>query len=551
MSLNLPNKPVFGASGEGAGAVKAWCERYGYAFSESGDAGIAIATITSADERFAYIPETHALSDEIYLLETEGALPRATAAITYAGERGLTCALNEIARRIKRGRWRTGSTFDYPRFPIRGIIEGFYGQPWSQEQRLDMLRFIAERNMNAYFYGPKDDAFHRYRWRDLYDDASYRRLQDVFAETSALGLDFYYCLAPGLSMRYSSEDDYRTLLRKFGQLRGLGVRKFGLLYDDIPEKLQHPEDIAAYPDLVAAHVRLANRLHGDLLALDPGIRLVVCPTQYWGKGNEYYISKLGAGLHPTIDLFWTGRNICSQELTLAEAATFAQSTFRPPLYWDNYPVNDLEMSDEIHIGPYRQRDPHLYRFSRGVVANGMEFPESSKIAFATIASYSWNPPAYEPEAAWREAIEDVAGSKGLAHTLRFADNVRYSCLYQTDSPTLADEIGKLEFDWLYGNRAEAIRRFRLFAADMRLAADALEAGDACNPKLRAELARWIGKYAEGCKLLGECADYLVAPDEAKRERIARDYEHYKADRTYVFADVLAGFLNKVVDGSYA
>lgn len=547
----LVTQPTFRAEGADGPLVRKWCEQRGFRYEEHGAAALTIVPIRSGEPKFAYIPETGSLSEEIYRLDVQGEPPEAVATITYAGERGLRYGLNEIARRIRRNEWRTGTAFDYPKFPLRGIIEGFYGQPWKQEERLDMLGFIAERNMNAYFYGPKDDAFHRARWREPYDETSYERLRDVFEAAGALALDFYYCIAPGLSMRYSSEDDYAALLGKLGQIQALGVRRFGLFFDDIPDSLQHPEDAAAFPDLVDAHVRLANRLHRDLASRDPGIRLVVCPTQYWGKGNEYYISRLGGGLHPTIELFWTGRNICSQELTLMEAATFAQSTYRLPLYWDNYPVNDLEMSDEIHIGPYRQRDPHLYRFSRGVIANGMAYPESSKIAFATIASYLWDPVGYDPEASWKEALEDAAGSRGLAPMLRFADNVRYSCLYQTDSPALAAEIGKLVFDYAYGDRKAAVARFSAFVASMEEAATALSREEACPPKLRAELGRWIAKYEAGCKLLAACAAYLDSPGGEKRERVLGMYERYRQDRAYVFADVLTSFVNSVLDGSLA
>lgn len=32
-------------------------------------------------------------------------------------------------------------------FAIRGVIEGFYGRPWSHQQRLDLIDFIGQRGM--------------------------------------------------------------------------------------------------------------------------------------------------------------------------------------------------------------------------------------------------------------------------------------------------------------------------------------------------------------------------------------------------------------------
>ena len=133
--------------------------------------------------------------------------------------------------------------------------------------------------------------------------------------------------------------------------------------------------------------------------------MVVCPTIYWGAGDEDYISRLGAELDPRIDLFWTGRAICSPAITSEEAAHFSRVNRRPPLYWDNYPVNDVAMSNEMHIGPYQNRDSVLDRFSHGVMANAMEYPEASKIALATIADYLWDPAGYEPDRAWEAAVD--------------------------------------------------------------------------------------------------------------------------------------------------
>ncbi|HEY4397239.1 MAG TPA: beta-N-acetylglucosaminidase domain-containing protein, partial [Acidimicrobiia bacterium] len=47
--------------------------------------------------------------------------------------------------------------------PLRGVIEGFYGRPWSLTDRLEMIEFLAERGMNAYVYAPKSDPKHRDR----------------------------------------------------------------------------------------------------------------------------------------------------------------------------------------------------------------------------------------------------------------------------------------------------------------------------------------------------------------------------------------------------
>ena len=84
------------------------------------------------------------------------------------------------------------------------------------------------------------------------------------------------------------------------------------------------------------------------------IPLAVCPTGYHGEGDEEYLVTLGSLLDGRVDLFWTGRAICAPAITAAEAVAFARCA-TSPLYWDNYPVNDVAMIHEAHLGPYRAR----------------------------------------------------------------------------------------------------------------------------------------------------------------------------------------------------
>lgn len=39
---------------------------------------------------------------------------------------------------------------DWPGTALRGVIEGFYGTPWSHEARLDQLDYYGEHKMNIF-----------------------------------------------------------------------------------------------------------------------------------------------------------------------------------------------------------------------------------------------------------------------------------------------------------------------------------------------------------------------------------------------------------------
>ena len=203
-----------------------------------------------------------------------------------------------------------------------------------------------------------------------------------------------------------------------------------------------PGDQAAFADLVAAHVHVVGRVFA---ALAPDARLIVCPTVYWGNGRERYLVDLADGIDPRIGIFWTGRAICSATLDLADAEVFSVTTHRPVTYWDNYPVNDVAMTYELHIGPYRGRDPQLWRAADGIVANAMELFEASSIPIATIADYLRAPETYDPETSWREALLDVVGEADLDAFVLFADNVRGSCLSADDAPTVSAALDSFLF----------------------------------------------------------------------------------------------------------
>ncbi len=390
-------------------------------------------------------------------------------------------------------------------FAIRGVIEGYYGRPWTQAQRLELIDFLADRGMNTFAYGPKDDPLVRRDWRLPYDGEGLARLQELADRCRARGMTFTWCVSPGLSIRYSDPADRVALLAKLRSVIDLGVERVGLFVDDIPTELQHAPDRVAYPALVDAHIDLVNAVFA---ALPQKVSLIVCPTVYWGTGTEPYLAALGQGIDRRIDLFWTGREICSPVLDLADASVFTRTADRPPTYWDNYPVNDVAMTYELHIGPYRARDPLLWRSSTGIVANGMELYEASRIPFATIADYLRDPLGYDPEASWARAIRDVVGEADAAAFALFADNVRSSCLAQDDAIIVNGVLQAALFRLDQGDAAGAAADLDALADRLLAAADHLLRGPVRNHALMEEIRPWLGAFELGAQAIRRLADLV-------------------------------------------
>jgi hyaluronoglucosaminidase len=270
---------------------------------------------------------------------------------------------------------------------VRGLIEGFYGPPWTHEQRLDLIRFCGDEGLNTWVHAPKDDAYHRARWREPYPEEELARFAELAAAAARAGVDFTYAIAPGLDIDYADEGELATILAKLEPLRAAGITSFHLLWDDIETRA--PVEQAAFSN------RLAHELG----------RLVVCPVGYGGTGDSEYRRAFGPALDDEIVVYWTGPEVVSfaiaREELDAAAHRFAGHEL---LLWDNYPVNDFA-PDTLFLGPLRGRDPRLVdgRCS-GIVANGMLQAIPSKLALATVADWAREPAAYDSLASFERAL---------------------------------------------------------------------------------------------------------------------------------------------------
>ena len=395
------------------------------------------------------------------------------------------------------------------------------------------MSLMAKNRMNTVYYAPKDDLYHREKWREEYPEDELVKLRELVGLSRKYYMSFYWCVAPGLSMKYSDEKEFDTLVNKTKQLYSIGVRCFGLLLDDIDEELAFPEDKAVYGETVNAHIELINKYCSALTELDPSIRLTVCPTLYHGRGNEYYISKLGRNIPPLVSVFWTGRDICSRELTSLEAIKFSEHTCHKPLYWDNYPVNDCSMFNEMHISPIINRDADLYKYSEGIISNCMEYAECSKIPLITFADYLWDSVNYDPQKSWEAAIRQVVGKADADNFVIFADHLYTSCLKDANSRRMYRALDEIEAAFRSGDKEKA------FAA----AENYLGRMNACREYLKKdipickELKKWSEKFFVLCDILNNVFAFLMSRDEKLLAEIFGLAEKYEAMPARISNDI--------------
>ncbi|HEY3542007.1 MAG TPA: protein O-GlcNAcase [Gaiellaceae bacterium] len=291
---------------------------------------------------------------------------------------------------------------------MRGVIEGFYGTPWSHAERLDLIRFCAQHGLNTWVYAPKDDPYHRKLWRDPYPEQELAQLGELVAECARVGVDFAYAIAPGMDICYSHEAEWEKLRAKIEQVRTVGVVHFQLLWDDVEHKLYCPEDEALYGNAErptgAAQAPFSNRFAREIEQPGP---LVVCPMAYAATGDGPYRRCFRPELDPSIVLYWTGPEVVSLAIHRDELdMSVHRYAGHEHLLWDNFPVNDWDTTI-LHLGPLRGRDPNLAHGKlRGIIANAMVQAVPSKLALATVADWARDPFAYDPLESYERALGD-------------------------------------------------------------------------------------------------------------------------------------------------
>ena len=322
-------------------------------------------------------------------------------------------------------------------FAIRGALEGFYGTFYTFAQRDDLIRFLGQQGFNLYLYGPKNDRHHRRHWRKPYPVEHMAQFSQTVAVAQKAGLAFAYALSPGATISYHSAEEFALLTNKLRAFYEIGVRDFSLFLDDIAPQFSDAGDALRYANYAAAQADLCNRTYSWLQKLDRHCTLSMCPTDYHGSAPfSAYLHELGAHLDPQIGVFYTGPKICSTTIAAADAQAFGRAVRRPPLIWDNYPVNDLAMQCELHIGPIRGRDSSLHENIAGAMVNLMSQPEASKIPLHTYATYFRDPAGYEPESAWETALRQVAGEQSADALQRLGENSLRCCLRTPEAEPL-------------------------------------------------------------------------------------------------------------------
>ncbi len=291
---------------------------------------------------------------------------------------------------------------------ISGYIEGYFGRELTWPQRKDVISHLHRLGMNSYLYAPKEDPYHRVKWKTQYPEEWRQELEQLYAFGEKKGVGVIPALAPGLSYDYLADSDYQILLDKFKVYFDLGMTHVALLMDDIPDEL--PENcVGKYASLGEAHGLLLDKLLNDLKAMGEGVKLWFCPTIYtdqFVKGKAVdcnYIKDLHANMPEEITVMWTGNRVVSEELSEETCGEIVDLFGGNVLFWDNLYANDYTPL-RIFLGAFEGREHTLVERSSGIMINPTGLLETDKFLLHQFSNFLFDNDVSEEK--WVETAKE-------------------------------------------------------------------------------------------------------------------------------------------------
>ena len=413
---------------------------------------------------------------------------------------------------------------DYAEIKNRGFIEGYYGNPWSNADRAELMRYGGDLKLTQYFFAPKDDPYHNKKWRELYPEEKLAEIRELARVGNQNKTRYVWTIHPFMNnrIRFGNDADYQkdleTIKAKFTQLMDVGVREFGILADDAPSP------VGGYNSY--------NRLMKDMTdwltekqATYGGLRkeMIFVPGQYWGNGREDELKALNENLPTSTSMTLTGGKIWGEVSesflsNLKNNLTAGGKTYRPVSLWVNWPVTDNSKQHLILGGGEKFLHPNVDpSLLSGIMLNPMQQSEPSKIALFSAAQYAWKQWKSEEEA---KKVNDIA--------FNFVENGKFT---DSEASLAFRELGKHMINQNMDGRVVKLEESVELAPKLATFMSKLKAGQDVTVERE-------GLRAEFAKLKAAAQLYKASGDEKMRAQI-----HYWLDNTIDQMDALSALLD--------
>lgn len=412
---------------------------------------------------------------------------------------------------------------DYPDLTDRGVIEGFYGNPWSKTDRIRQFEFYGANKMNVYIYGPKDDPYHRAQWRVPYPSEKGKEISDLAQAAQKNKVQFVWALHPGGDIQWT-DADRQKVIEKLESVYALGVRAFAIFFDDISGNGGSGEGQA----------NLLNYVTDNFIKKHPELPpLIHCPTAYNRAyvGDESYLTAIGK-MYPEIRIMWTGNSVVDM-INQSDLDYINPRINRNAYIWLNYPVTDY-CDRHLLMGPTFGNDNTIASSLSGFTSNPMEYAEASKVSLYSIADYSWNMSDYNADTSWERSIKYLMP--------KYAEQFKVFCSNNVDLGTNAHGLRRIEGESLNfkaalaeyeeamkdGYNADAVQKMALqfdtlvWAANDLLKADTLakeNQDDSVNTALLDEITPWL----QVMRLMGQRGQNIMKMKQLLQDRDSAEF----------------------------
>ncbi len=429
--------------------------------------------------------------------------------IAGSDEIGTYYGVQTLRQLIKGGSVMQAEITDWPSVECRGVIEGFYGNPWSHQDRLRQFDFYGQNKMNIYVYGPKDDPYHRAHWREPYPEKEAQLIKELAEAARKNKVQFVWAVHPGGDIKWNLQDSI-AVVKKLEMMYELGVRTFSVFFDDIWGEGAKGDKQAGLLNYVTDNF---VRKHKDVQPL------IMCPTQYnkgWSHGD--YLNTLGTVMYPEVRIMWTGNSVVDM-IEANDMQWINDQIKRKAFIWLNYPVNDY-CGSRLLMGKTYGNGLDIADMVSGFCSNPMEYAEASKVSLYSIADYTWNMPKYDSEQSWERAMAALMPTNAWIFRLFCEDNVD---LGRTGHGLRREGESKLFAQ--RAERATSAMQVAEYFGVMQYAANALLADSVNQPEMLREIAPWVRSWGK----LGERGVQATLMEQAlqKGDSIAF-IGHYKA-----------------------
>ncbi len=299
---------------------------------------------------------------------------------------------------------------------LLGVIEGFYGKPWSWQERIGYISFLKENGLNFYIYAPKEDRFLREDWKTSFPGERLSKLNQLGKSFREAGLKWGIGFSPFNAYKSFNTHTKSILKKKLEEIFNLKPDILAILFDDMEGDVNK---------IAETQVEITHYIaeYFSALSHDKNYtgRVLFCPTYYsydpilekvFGNSPAGYLEYIGKNLNSEIDIIWTGPMVRSESITVEHLREVEEILGRKPFIWDNYIANDGEKhKNHIYLKPFRGRKSEILNFISGYMINPMNQAELSKIPILTAVEIFKSGNKYQPEPALKRAIQKVCGEQ--------------------------------------------------------------------------------------------------------------------------------------------